>query len=89
LRGSQGAPSNLHERRCPLERPPSKPNVAPRTVGFVPSASLGTRFEGDIEYGPMLTGESCGVVNDIKPAAQIVKDLVRDAEAASAGAPTA
>jgi hypothetical protein len=30
----------------------------------------------------MLTGESCGVVNDIKPAGEIVSDLVRDAEAA-------
>ena len=46
-------------------------------------------FEGDIEYVPMLVGESCSVVNDIKPAAQIVKDLVHDAEVALAQAPTA
>jgi hypothetical protein len=34
----------------------------------------------------MLVGESCTVVNDIKPAAEIVRDLVRDAEAALADA---
>jgi nitronate monooxygenase len=41
-------------------------------------------FEGDIEYGPLWAGECCSVVNDIKPAAAIVRDLVRDAEAALA-----
>lgn len=39
-------------------------------------------FEGDVEYAPMWAGESCSVVNDIKPAATIVRDLARDAEAA-------
>ena len=48
-------------------------------VGIVPP-----NFEGDIERVPMLTGESCSVVNDIKPSAQIVNDLVHDAEAALA-----
>lgn len=43
-------------------------------------------FEGDLENVPMLAGESCGVVSDIKPAAQIVKDLVHAAEAALAKA---
>jgi nitronate monooxygenase len=38
-------------------------------------------FDGDIEYAPLWAGESCSVVNDIKPAAQIVSDLVREAEA--------
>jgi len=33
------------------------------------------------EYTPMWAGESCSVVNDIKPAAEIVRDLVRDATA--------
>jgi hypothetical protein len=41
-------------------------------------------FEGDLERVPMLVGESCSVVNDIKPAGQIVKDLARDAAAALA-----
>ena len=39
-------------------------------------------FDGDIEYAPLWAGESCSVVNDIKPAAQIVRDLIRQAEAA-------
>jgi hypothetical protein len=38
-------------------------------------------FAGDLEAVPMLVGESCGVVTDIKPAAAIVCDLVRDTEA--------
>ena len=46
-------------------------------------------FEGDIECVPMLTGESCSVVNDIKSSAQIVNDLVHDAEAALAERPPA
>jgi len=41
-------------------------------------------FDGDIDYAPLWAGESCSVVNDIKPAAQIVRDLVREAEAALA-----
>lgn len=49
----------------------------------------GTGEGGGIEYVPMFAAEFCGVVNDIKPAAQIVKDLVHDAEATLAGAPTA
>lgn len=43
-------------------------------------------FDGDIEYAPLWAGESCSVVNDIKPAAEIVRDLVHDAEAALVGA---
>ena len=45
-------------------------------VGAVPPT-----FEGDLERVPLLVGESCGVVHDVKPAVQIVTDLVRDAEA--------
>jgi nitronate monooxygenase/enoyl-[acyl-carrier protein] reductase II len=44
-------------------------------------------FEGELEYAPMWAGESCSVVNDIKPAAQIVEDLVRGAEATLAEMP--
>lgn len=43
-------------------------------------------FQGEIERVPMATGESCSVVNDIKPAAVIVRDLVREAQAALAEA---
>ena len=42
-------------------------------------------FDGDIEYAPLWAGESCSVVNDIKPAERIVSDLVREAEAELAG----
>ena len=33
------------------------------------------------EYTPMWAGESCSVVNDVKPAGEIVRDIARDAEA--------
>ncbi|HYL07352.1 MAG TPA: nitronate monooxygenase [Candidatus Udaeobacter sp.] len=33
-------------------------------------------FDGDIDYAPLWAGESCSVVNDIKPAADIVRSLV-------------
>jgi NAD(P)H-dependent flavin oxidoreductase YrpB (nitropropane dioxygenase family) len=46
-------------------------------VGSVPPD-----FEGDWEYAPLWAGESCSVVNDIKPAGEIVGDLVRGAETA-------
>jgi nitronate monooxygenase len=42
----------------------------------------GPDFDGDIDDAPLWAGESCTVVNDIKPAARIVADLVADAEAA-------
>jgi nitronate monooxygenase len=41
-------------------------------------------FDGNLEYAPMWAGESCSVVNEVKPAGEIVRDLVRDAEAALA-----
>ena len=52
-----------------------------------PRYAVGTAppdFDGDVEYAPLWAGESCTVVNDIKPAGEIVRDLVRDAEAALA-----
>jgi nitronate monooxygenase len=36
-------------------------------------------FDGDPYYAPMWAGESCGVVNDVLPAAEIVRRLARDA----------
>jgi NAD(P)H-dependent flavin oxidoreductase YrpB (nitropropane dioxygenase family) len=39
-------------------------------------------FEGDAEYAPMWAGESVSLVNEIKPAGQIVADIVGEAEAA-------
>jgi NAD(P)H-dependent flavin oxidoreductase YrpB (nitropropane dioxygenase family) len=42
----------------------------------------GPDFDGDIDDAPLWAGESCTVVHGIKPAAQIVRDLVAAAEAA-------
>ena len=42
-------------------------------------------FDGDLENAPLWAGESCSLVNDIKPATEIVRDLVHEAEAALAG----
>jgi nitronate monooxygenase len=39
-----------------------------------------TSFSGDMESVALLAGESCSLVHDVKPAAQIVQDLVREAE---------
>jgi hypothetical protein len=39
-------------------------------------------FDGDLEYVALYAGESCTFVQDIKPAAQIVSDLVHEAKAA-------
>lgn len=52
------------------------------SVGLMPPT-----FEGDLDYAAMLVGESCEVVNDIKPAGEIVRDLVREAELALSAAP--
>jgi len=38
-------------------------------------------FTGDLERTALYAGESCTLINDIKPAAQIVQDVVREAEA--------
>lgn len=42
-------------------------------------------FEGDMEYAPLYAGQSCGVVNDILPAARIVEAVTREAERALRG----
>jgi len=44
--------------------------------------SVAPDFEGDWEYAPLWAGESCSDVNEIKPVAEIMRDLVREAEAA-------
>lgn len=49
------------------------------------SGMLVPDFEGDLEYAPLWSGESCSVVRDVKPAAAIVHDLAREAEAALTG----
>lgn len=37
-------------------------------------------FEGDQEYIALYAGESCNLVNDIRPAAAIVRDVITEAE---------
>jgi hypothetical protein len=46
-------------------------------VGMMPPI-----FEGDLQAVPLLAGESCSVIEAVRPAAEIVRDLARDAEAA-------
>jgi len=48
------------------------------------SMMLTADFEGDVEYGPLWAGESSSLVHDIRPAAEIVRALVREAEEAIA-----
>jgi NAD(P)H-dependent flavin oxidoreductase YrpB (nitropropane dioxygenase family) len=71
-----GEGKSIGKRRLPSGELQDWPRYA---VGLVPP-----NFEGDIDSVPMLVGESCSVVNEIKPAGQIVKDLAHDAEAALA-----
>ena len=37
-------------------------------------------FEGDLEQTALYAGESCRLIHDIKPAGQIVRDIVSEAE---------
>lgn len=50
----------------------------PRYSAYIPEAQL----DADVEHMAMYAGQSCELVNDIKPAAQIVRDLVQEAEGA-------
>lgn len=48
-----------------------------RYSSFMPSEG----FTGDLDYAALYAGESCSLVHDIKPAAQIVADVMREAKA--------
>lgn len=37
-------------------------------------------FDGDMEYACLYAGQSCTLVNDIRPAASIMRDVIRDAQ---------
>jgi len=53
------------------------------TMTDVPRYSVGNPmagFEGDLEYMALYAGESCSLVNDIRPAAAIVRDVIAEAE---------
>lgn len=49
-------------------------------VKYASSSVLTVGFEGDIEQAVLYAGESSSLVNDIKPAGQIVRDLVTEAQ---------
>ena len=38
-------------------------------------------FEGDLELASLWAGQSAELVHDIKPAGEIVREIVRDADA--------
>ena len=38
-----------------------------------------TGFTGNLDYVVLYAGESCGLAHNIKPAAQIVRDVVQEA----------
>lgn len=67
-----GEGTSIGTRRLPTGEVREWPRYA---IGTVPPD-----FDGDIDYAPLWAGESCTVVNDIKPAGEIVRDLVREAE---------
>jgi NAD(P)H-dependent flavin oxidoreductase YrpB (nitropropane dioxygenase family) len=52
---------------------------------YTPSSYPSLGFTGDIEETVLYAGESCSLIHDIKPAALIVRDLMREAEAVVAG----
>jgi NAD(P)H-dependent flavin oxidoreductase YrpB (nitropropane dioxygenase family) len=45
------------------------------------SVTATPEFTGDLEYLPFWAGQSCGLVHEIKPAGEIVEDVVKEAEA--------
>lgn len=50
----------------------------PRYSVFMPMEG----FEGDLDYSVLYCGESCSLVQDVQPAAEIVRTLAADAETA-------
>jgi NAD(P)H-dependent flavin oxidoreductase YrpB (nitropropane dioxygenase family) len=93
LRNKTFAEWDAAGRPPPGERPGEGTSIGKRTIwngerADWPRYAVGTAppdFDGDIEYAPLWAGESCTVVNDIKPAGEIVRDLVRDAVASLRG----
>lgn len=50
-------------------------------VGRYGALPPSTGFEGDVEKTALYAGESCGLVNDLRPAGAIVEEMARQAEA--------
>ncbi len=51
------------------------PVDVPRYSAYIPEAQL----DADVEHMAMYAGQSCELIHDIKPAGQVVRDLVREA----------
>ena len=69
------------------QRPGAGTTVATRTrdgqvteIEKYSSVTPTPEYTGDLEYLPLWAGQSCGLIHDIKPAGQIVRDIVREAE---------
>jgi len=59
-----------------------------RTIANAATAQGGThpaKWTGDADWSPLYAGQSAGLVHDIKPAAEIVSDLVSETEAVLSG----
>jgi hypothetical protein len=46
------------------------------------SSLVTPEYDGDLEYAPLWCEESCTLVHDIKPAAEVVQQIVDEAAAA-------
>jgi nitronate monooxygenase len=60
----------------------SYPWAEPRPWARYSPGMATAAFTGDLDYAPLWAGESCSVVNDIQPAAEIVNQLAQEASAA-------
>jgi NAD(P)H-dependent flavin oxidoreductase YrpB (nitropropane dioxygenase family) len=69
-----GEGTSIGLRRYPWNDPTSWLRYAP---GMATAA-----FDGELDYAPLWAGESCSVVDDVRPAASIVRRLAADAAAA-------
>jgi NAD(P)H-dependent flavin oxidoreductase YrpB (nitropropane dioxygenase family) len=55
-----------------------------KRVGIEPAYIPEAQLTADVEHMALYAGQSCELVHDIKPARQIVQDLVREAGEAMA-----
>ena len=44
-------------------------------------------FEGDLDSSVLYCGESCSLISDVRPAAELVRSLAADADAIREGTP--
>ena len=82
--GAPGRPHSTGGGRRNRDGRDSSPNALDRAervpvpvLVFMPMES----FEGDLDSSVLYCGESCSLITDVKPAADIVRILAADAEA--------